>query len=109
VKRRSAGLLPKVRKPSTAVRASASNTKERYRLVVEAVAEGIYEWSTLELSSRLNEMGFEKGELTLGNWLQHVYPDRSRYGHNPDDSAGAQVNNRSAMHNRAAFNNRAQY
>src|SRR5262245_8628593 len=71
---------PKVRKAS-----SAPNTEERYRLVVEAVAEGIYEWSTdtnhLELSSRLNEMlGFEKGELTSGSWLEHVHPDdRGRY------------------------------
>jgi PAS domain-containing protein len=59
-------IKPKARKASTAERASP-NTEERYRLVVEAVAEGIYEWSTdtnhLELSSRLNEMlGFEKGE-----------------------------------------------
>jgi two-component system cell cycle sensor histidine kinase PleC len=70
---------PKVRRASTAVRASP-NTEERYRLVVEAVAEGIYEWSTdtnhLELSSRLNEMlGFEKGELTSGSWVEHVHPD----------------------------------
>src|SRR5215475_10814755 len=71
---------PKVRKAS-----SAPNTEERYRLVVEAVAEGIYEWSTdtnhLELSSRLNEMfGFEKGELTSGSWLERVHPDdRGRY------------------------------
>jgi two-component system, NtrC family, sensor kinase len=72
-------------KASTAARASAPNTEERYRLVIEAVAEGIYEWSTdtnhLELSSRLNEMlGFEKGELTSGSWLEHVHPDdRGRY------------------------------
>jgi PAS domain S-box-containing protein len=70
---------PKVRRASTAARASP-NTEERYRLVVEAVAEGIYEWSTdtnhLELSSRLNEMlGFEKGELTSGSWVEHVHPD----------------------------------
>jgi len=71
---------PKVRKAS-----SAPNTEERYRLVVEAVAEGIYEWLTdtnhLELSSRLNEMfGFEKGELTSGSWLERVHPDdRGRY------------------------------
>jgi PAS domain S-box-containing protein len=77
--------VPTVRKASTAERASAPNTEERYRLVIEAVAEGIYEWSTdtnhLELSSRLNEMlGFEKGELTSGSWLEHVHPDdRGRY------------------------------
>jgi PAS domain-containing protein len=47
---------------------SAPDTDERYRLVIEAVAEGIYEWSTktnhLELSTRLTEMfGFEKQAL----------------------------------------------
>src|SRR5262249_27711862 len=75
---------PKARKASAA-RTPAPNTEERYRLVIEAVAEGIYEWSTetnhLELSSRLNEMlGFEKGELTSANWVEHVHPDdRGRY------------------------------
>ena len=76
---------PKASKASPAARTPAPNTEERYRLVIEAVAEGIYEWSTdtnhLELSSRLNEMlGFEKGELTSGSWLEHVHPDdRGRY------------------------------
>jgi PAS domain S-box-containing protein len=76
---------PKASKASPATWAPAPNTEERYRLVIEAVAEGIYEWSTdtnhLELSSRLNEMlGFEKGELTSGSWLEHVHPDdRGRY------------------------------
>lgn len=66
-------------------RASGPNTEERYRLVIDAVAEGIYEWTTgsnhLELSPRLNEMlGFEKGELTSSNWMEHVHPDdRKRY------------------------------
>src|SRR5207302_1475835 len=36
------------------------SAEERYRLVIEAVAEGIYEWSVdtghLEISARLNEM-----------------------------------------------------
>jgi PAS domain S-box-containing protein len=59
--------------------------RERYRLVIEAIAEGIYEWSTetnhLELSTRLNEMfGFEKGELTSASWLERVHSDdRNRY------------------------------
>jgi hypothetical protein len=39
-------IKPKARKASTAEPASAPNTEERYRLVIEAVAEGIYEWST---------------------------------------------------------------
>src|SRR5262245_32369811 len=76
--------MPKVGKASLAP-TSAPNIEERYRLVIQAVAEGIYEWSTdtnhLELSARLNEMlGFEKGELTSANWVEHVHPDdRARY------------------------------
>src|SRR5438094_10476494 len=64
---------------------SARDSDERYRLVMEAVAEGIYEWSTetnhLELSTRLTEMfGFEKGELTSANWVERVHSDdRARY------------------------------
>jgi PAS domain S-box-containing protein len=60
------------------------STDERYRLVIEAVAEGIYEWSVetgeLKVSRRLNEMlGFEGGELTSARWLERVHPeDRSR-------------------------------
>ena len=75
----------KRRNAPKAARASVPNTEERYRLVIEAVAEGIYEWSTetnhLELSTRLNEMfGFEKGELTSASWLEHVHSDdRGRY------------------------------
>ena len=62
-----------------------SNAEERYRLVIEAVAEGIYEWTIktnhLELSSRLSEMfGFKKAELTSANWVERVHPeDRARY------------------------------
>jgi PAS domain S-box-containing protein len=53
--------------------------------VIEAVAEGIYEWTIntkhLELSARLTEMfGFRKGELTSGNWVERVHPeDRRQY------------------------------
>jgi two-component system, NtrC family, sensor kinase len=71
--------------PKAARDAFGLNTEERYRLVIEAIAEGIYEWSTetnhLELSTRLNEMfGFEKGELTSASWLEHVHSDdRGRY------------------------------
>ena len=60
------------------------NIEERYRLVIEAVAEGIYEWSVdtgqLKVSRRLNEMlGFEKDELTSAEWFERVHPeDRSR-------------------------------
>src|SRR5215204_6365929 len=61
------------------------NTEERYRLVTEAVAEGVYDWSVkanhLELSARLVEMfGFQQGELTSQNWVDRVYAeDRDLY------------------------------
>jgi PAS domain S-box-containing protein len=73
------------RKASTALSNSPVNADERYRLVMEAVAEGIYEWTTttnrLELSARLTEMlGFKSGELTSANWVERVHPhDRPRY------------------------------
>src|SRR5262249_15772812 len=62
-----------------------SSTEERYRLVIQAIAEGIYEWTIktnhLELSTRLTEMfGFQKDELTSANWVERVNPeDRARY------------------------------
>jgi len=66
-------------------RALTPSIEELHRLVIEAVAEGIYEWSVgsshLKVSDRLNEMlGFEKGELTSGRWLERVHPDdRNRF------------------------------
>src|SRR5262245_42006607 len=52
---------PKARKASTSARPHTVNTEERHCLVIEAVAEGIYEWSTetnhLELSPRLKQHG----------------------------------------------------
>src|SRR5262245_17582552 len=75
----------KARKAPTSTRPHTLNAEERHRLVIDAVAEGIYEWSTetnhLELSPRLNEiLGFKEGELTSASWLEHVHPDdRSRY------------------------------
>src|ERR1019366_10256197 len=84
-KRRGMTTRPRRHNAPTAARTPAQNNEERYRLVIEAVAEGIYEWSTetnhLELSTRLNEMlGFEKGELTSASWLEHVHSDdRDRY------------------------------
>jgi PAS domain S-box-containing protein len=83
VKHRRDGL--KARKAPTSGSTFAPDTEERYRLVIEAVAEGIYEWSTdsnhLELSARLNAMlGFEKGELTSASWFERVHPDdRDQY------------------------------
>jgi PAS domain S-box-containing protein len=73
---------PNQARPTT--RAPTPSIEERYRLVIEAVAEGIYEWSVatshLEVSDRLNEMlGFEKGELSSARWLERVHPeDRNR-------------------------------
>src|SRR5262249_46522086 len=75
----------KARKAPTSTRPHTLDTEQRHRLVIDAVAEGIYEWSTetnhLELSPRLNEiLGFKEGELTSASWLEHVHPDdRSRY------------------------------
>ena len=73
------------RNAPNAARTAVPDVEERYRLVIEAVAEDIYEWSTetnhLELSTQLNEMlGLEKGELTSASWLERVHPDdRNRY------------------------------
>src|SRR5262245_31804754 len=59
------------------------NLDERYRLVIEAVAEGIYEWSVekseLRVSDRLNAMlGFARDELTSAQWLERVHPEDRR-------------------------------
>jgi PAS domain S-box-containing protein len=55
-------------------------TAERYALVSEAVAEGIYDWNielnTLFVSARLMEIfGFEGTELTSLDWNERVHPD----------------------------------
>ena len=77
--------LPKRRKANRASSYSPENTDERYRLVIEAVAEGIYEWTItpnhLELSTRLTDiLGFKTGELTSMSWVDRVHPDdRIRY------------------------------
>jgi PAS domain S-box-containing protein len=81
-KRTSTSLQKKARAP---VRRRASSAAERYRLVIDAVAEGVYEWSLetnrLAISARLNELlGFEKGELTSRRWFERVHPeDRDNY------------------------------
>jgi PAS domain S-box-containing protein len=53
---------------------------ERYALVSEAVAEGIYDWNielnTLFVSARLMEIfGFEGNALTSQDWNERVHPD----------------------------------
>jgi PAS domain S-box-containing protein len=60
--------------------ASTPSIEQPHRLVIEAIAEGVYEWSAdtrqLKVSDRLNKMlGFEKGELTSGRWLDRIHPD----------------------------------
>jgi PAS domain S-box-containing protein len=85
MKKRQHTTTSKHRSAPTVVGNLAPDGDERYRLVIEAVAEGIYEWSTktdhLELSPRLTEMfGFDQGELTSTNWVERVHSDdRTRY------------------------------
>jgi PAS domain S-box-containing protein len=60
--------------------ASTPSIEQPHRLVIEAIVEGVYEWSAdirqLKVSDRLNKMlGFEKGELTSGRWLERIHPD----------------------------------
>jgi PAS domain S-box-containing protein len=58
---------------------------ERYGLVTQAVAEGIYEWeidsNALWVSTRLIEIfGFQGRDLTAGDWNELVHPeDFARY------------------------------
>ena len=71
--------------PRRPARTRGPSAKERYALVIAAVAEGIYEWTVasgqLEISPRLSELfGFEKGDLTSAHWVERVHPeDRGRY------------------------------
>ena len=53
---------------------------ERYGLVTQAVAEGIYEWeietNALWVSARLIEIfGFQGRDLTAGDWNELVHPE----------------------------------
>src|SRR3954447_25902200 len=73
-------VLPKRRKAKTASSDFSKDTDERYRLLIEAIAEGVYEWTltpnTLELSTTLTGMfGFKAGELTSESWAERVHPD----------------------------------
>jgi PAS domain S-box-containing protein len=78
-------VLSKPRKAQRASGYSPENVDKRYHLVMEAVAEGIYEWTIsanhLDFSSRLTEMlGFKTGELTSMSWVERVHPeDQIRY------------------------------
>jgi PAS domain S-box-containing protein len=54
-------------------------SEERYSLVTDAVAEGIYDWNvadnTLYVSERVMEILGLEGHLTSENWYAHVHPD----------------------------------
>jgi PAS domain S-box-containing protein len=59
---------------------SLRESEERYALVSQAVAEGIYDWNielnSLFVSSRLMEIfGFEGPGLTSEDWYRRVHPD----------------------------------
>jgi PAS domain S-box-containing protein len=59
---------------------SLRENEERYTLVSEAVAEGIYDWNiklnSLFVSPRLMEIfGFEGSGLTSEDWSRRVHPD----------------------------------
>src|ERR1700731_5014613 len=59
---------------------SLRENEERYALVSEAVAEGIYDWNlkqnSLFVSPRLMEIfGFEGSGLTSEDWNRRVHPD----------------------------------
>jgi PAS domain S-box-containing protein len=64
---------------------SLRESEERYALVSEAVAEGIYDWNieqnSLFVSPRLMEIfSFEGTELTSQDWYERVHPnDMERY------------------------------
>jgi PAS domain S-box-containing protein len=62
-----------------ATRAKLRDSEERYALVSQAAAEGIYDWNiadnSLYVSERVMEIfGFE-GHLTSGDWYGRVHPD----------------------------------
>jgi PAS domain S-box-containing protein len=63
-----------------ALTAELRQKDERYGLVTQAVAEGIYEWeidsSALWVSARLIEIfGFHDRDLTAGDWNELVHPE----------------------------------
>lgn len=56
------------------------NSGERYALVVQAVAEGVYDWNIktngLYVSSRLIEIfGFAETGITSDSWYGRVHPE----------------------------------
>ncbi|MBL8663246.1 MAG: PAS domain-containing protein, partial [Candidatus Odyssella sp.] len=67
-------------KPPDSAAPAPLAAEERNRLILAAVAEGVYEWKVasndLYVSPRLRQMlGFRVGELSSENWYEHVHPD----------------------------------
>ena len=83
LKGRSGPKAARVRSAATVARRlvqSLRENEERYTLVSEAVAEGIYDWNiklnSLFVSPRLMEIfGFEGSGLTSEDWSRRVHPD----------------------------------
>jgi PAS domain S-box-containing protein len=71
---------PKDASDARRLKQSLRESEERYALVSQAVAEGIYDWNiqldSLFVSSRLMEIFSFKGlGLTSGDWYRRVHPD----------------------------------
>ena len=67
-------------KPTRSTARPLLAAEERNRLILAAIAEGIYEWTVdtndLYVSPRLRAMlGFGEGELTSENWYERVHPE----------------------------------
>jgi PAS domain-containing protein len=63
-------------------------SEERYGLVIQAVAEGIYDWdierNSLRPSARLIEIfGFHGRDLTAADWNELVHPETTRITERP--------------------------
>jgi PAS domain S-box-containing protein len=86
LKGRSGPKAAHVRSAATEARSlerSLRENEERYALVSEAVAEGIYDWNiklnTLFVSPRLMEIfGFEGSGLTSEDWNHRLHPDDTK-------------------------------
>ncbi len=66
--------------PHRSPRPDERTDQERLAFVVDALAEGVYDWcigdGDLWVSDRLNELfGFARGELRSASWLERVHPD----------------------------------
>jgi PAS domain S-box-containing protein len=78
--RKSASVATQRMAPARLAAEHALTAEARNRLILAAVAEGIYEWTVasneLYVSPRLRQMlGFRVGELSSENWYERVHPD----------------------------------